>query len=475
MATKIDQPSPREARLSIYSGLPRLALPRERGKIVARHFRRSVARFLTVLAADLTALALVAWARGLVPWGHAVPLASPALAVLLGLVLVGSYGRGETWQAAARVIAGVGLGLLASGWVSITTAPLRSVPYLLVVWAGTGSVISFERWTLSTLVHWAKRRFLSPERVLIVGSDEAALDSVHAQITLREGVEVVGREFLGREKPDIWMVLQDARADTVVIAGELKARVFADVVRASTMSGCYLLSVSRYDRLGGLRPRVVWWSGTPFTELSLPELTAPQLAVKRAVDVGGAILGLLLLLPFFLATAVAIKLTSPGPVFFRQIRVGFGGALFWMYKFRTMRPDADDMKKDLAHLNASGDPRLFKIPDDPRVTPIGRLLRRWSLDEFPQLINVLKGEMSLVGPRPFFEDDLEDYREEHFSRLAAKPGMTGLWQVRGRSTILDFDEVVRLDLEYIYRWSLIRDFVILIETIPAVLRRAGAH
>ena len=219
---------------------------------------------------------------------------------------------------------------------------------------------------------------------------------------------------------------------------------------------------------------MVWWGGRPFTELSFPELTGPQLAFKRIVDVLGALLGILVLSPILILIAACIRCASPGPILFKQVRIGFGGGLFWMYKFRTMREGADDLKDSLAHLNASGDRRLFKIPNDPRVTRIGNLLRRWSLDELPQLINVLRGEMSLVGPRPFFESDLEDYRDEHFSRLAAKPGMTGLWQVKGRSQILDFEEVIRLDLEYVYRWSVVLDLLILVQTLPAVVRRAGA-
>ena len=135
---------------------------------------------------------------------------------------------------------------------------------------------------------------------------------------------------------------------------------------------------------------------------------------------------------------------------------------------------ADAAKSSVAHLNHSGDPRLFKIRNDPRVTRVGRLLRRWSLDELPQLWNVLVGDMSLVGPRPFFESDLPLYQAHHFSRLGAKPGVTGLWQVSGRSDILDFEDVVQLDTRYIREWSLLLDLEILLRTIPAVLRRHGA-
>ena len=144
-------------------------------------------------------------------------------------------------------------------------------------------------------------------------------------------------------------------------------------------------------------------------------------------------------------------------------------------KFRTMRRGADGEKDGLAHLNQTGDSRLFKIPDDPRVTRVGAFLRRWSLDELPQLVNVFRGEMSLVGPRPFFRQDLHDYQDHHFLRLGTRPGITGLWQVRGRSDINDFEEVVALDREYIDTWSSWLDLKILVMTLPAVFRRRGAY
>jgi lipopolysaccharide/colanic/teichoic acid biosynthesis glycosyltransferase len=146
-----------------------------------------------------------------------------------------------------------------------------------------------------------------------------------------------------------------------------------------------------------------------------------------------------------------------------------------MRKFRTMRDGADEEKLAVAHLNESRDPRLFKIPNDPRVTRLGAWLRRWSLDELPQLLNVLVGDMSLVGPRPFFETDLAEYQDHHFYRLGAKPGITGLWQVSGRSNVLNFEEVVSFDTRYIQEWSLLLDLQVLFRTIPAVLRNVGAQ
>jgi lipopolysaccharide/colanic/teichoic acid biosynthesis glycosyltransferase len=162
-------------------------------------------------------------------------------------------------------------------------------------------------------------------------------------------------------------------------------------------------------------------------------------------------------------------------VFFTQERIGLGGKRFRMIKFRTMRLGADDEKARLYHLNPTGDRRAFKIPDDPRISRVGRALRRWSLDELPQFINVILGHMSLVGPRPVPEDDFVDYEDHHFRRLGAKPGITGLWQVSGRSAVADFEERVRMDTEYIDHWSLWLDFKILVMTLPAVLQRTGAY
>jgi exopolysaccharide biosynthesis polyprenyl glycosylphosphotransferase len=203
-------------------------------------------------------------------------------------------------------------------------------------------------------------------------------------------------------------------------------------------------------------------------------LDVPELAVKRTMDVALTLAAMAVLWPLFVLIALAITLDSRGPVFFGQIRAGVGGRPFRMLKFRTMRNGADAEKNALARLNESGDPRLFKIRNDPRVTRVGRLLRRTSLDELPQMLNVLKGEMSLVGPRPFFPTDLADYERHHFERLHVLPGITGLWQVSGRSDVVDFEEVIRLDREYIENWSLFTDVAILVRTIPAALGR-GAY
>jgi lipopolysaccharide/colanic/teichoic acid biosynthesis glycosyltransferase len=198
------------------------------------------------------------------------------------------------------------------------------------------------------------------------------------------------------------------------------------------------------------------------------------MSAKRATDLLGAALGLVLLSPLLAAIGLGIKMTSRGPIVFRQTRTGLGGRPFQMLKFRTMAAEADEHKEDLVDLNDSRDQRLFKIERDPRVTPLGRMLRKYSLDELPQLWNVLKGEMSLVGPRPFFPEDLDLYELRHLQRYSVLPGITGEWQVNGRSDVQDFEEVVDQDLEYIEKWSILRDLWILVKTIPAVIQARGA-
>ena len=200
-----------------------------------------------------------------------------------------------------------------------------------------------------------------------------------------------------------------------------------------------------------------------------------RLVAKRGCDLLGSAAGIVILSPLLALLALLVKLDSPGPIFFGQTRVGLRGKAFRMLKFRTMHEGADIDQPMVAHLNSTDDPRIFKIVDDPRVTRLGRIIRRWSLDELPQLANIFVGDMSIVGPRPFFESDLADYEAHHFRRLAMKPGLTGLWQVSGRSDIVDFEEVVRLDREYIEQWSLMLDFKIIARTIPTIIRRQGAY
>jgi exopolysaccharide biosynthesis polyprenyl glycosylphosphotransferase len=210
----------------------------------------------------------------------------------------------------------------------------------------------------------------------------------------------------------------------------------------------------------------------PLFELKPPVFEGADFALKRAFDLVGATLLLAFLSPVMIAAALAIRLTSRGPVFYRSSRPGIGGKNFPCMKFRTMVSGAEQLQDRLEEHNEMGG-ALFKMRDDPRVTGAGRFLRRWSLDELPQLFNVLRGEMSLVGPRPLPQRDYERLDDWHRKRYLVLPGMTGLWQVSGRSE-LDFDELVRLDFLYLERWSVFLDLTILLKTIPAVVRARGA-
>jgi exopolysaccharide biosynthesis polyprenyl glycosylphosphotransferase len=210
----------------------------------------------------------------------------------------------------------------------------------------------------------------------------------------------------------------------------------------------------------------------PLFKLRPPVFEGIDYALKRTFDLVLASVSLVVLSPVLLAIAIAVKLSSRGPVIYRSIRPGIGGTPFYCFKFRTMREHADQAQPDLETLNEQSG-ALFKIREDPRLTPVGRLLRRFSLDELPQLVNVVRGEMSLVGPRPLPMRDFNRLEEWHKKRYLVLPGITGLWQVSGRSE-LDFDDLVRLDFLYLERWSIMLDLLILLKTIPAVLTRRGA-
>jgi exopolysaccharide biosynthesis polyprenyl glycosylphosphotransferase len=221
------------------------------------------------------------------------------------------------------------------------------------------------------------------------------------------------------------------------------------------------------------RTELVPGEGVPLLEVKPPVFEGFDYAVKRSFDFLGAALLLFFTAPLMALIALLIRLTSRGPILHRSPRPGIGGVAFDCLKFRTMYEDAEHRQDELEGLNEKTG-ALFKIRDDPRVTPVGRILRRFSLDELPQLINVLRGEMSLVGPRPLPLRDDELLEDWHRRRYLVLPGITGLWQVSGRSD-LDFDDMVRLDFLYLERWSVLLDLVILLKTVPAVMRRQGAY
>jgi exopolysaccharide biosynthesis polyprenyl glycosylphosphotransferase len=215
----------------------------------------------------------------------------------------------------------------------------------------------------------------------------------------------------------------------------------------------------------------------PLLTMPRPRLQRSARRLKRALDLAVGTVALVVLAPVIVACALAIKLDSPGPVFFRQRRVGRDDRPFRVFKFRSMYVDADSRKDDVARLNFHGggnDSGMFKIREDPRITRVGRFLRRYSLDELPQLFNILRGEMSFVGPRPLIETEDRQIEGRFRRRLALTPGLTGLWQAHGRSDI-PFEQMVNLDYLYVTNWSLWGDVKLVMRTVSAVLRGSGAY
>ena len=196
---------------------------------------------------------------------------------------------------------------------------------------------------------------------------------------------------------------------------------------------------------------------------------------KRLFDIVFSIIGIIITSPIMLITAIAIKIDSPGPVIFKQVRVGMNGRHFKIWKFRSMHVNADEMKAKLLEQNEVKDGMMFKMKDDPRITKVGKVIRKLSIDELPQFFNVLSGSMSFVGTRPPTLDEVDKYKTDQWRRISIKPGITGMWQVSGRSNITDFDEVVKLDVEYIDNWNLLLDIKILFKTIAVVFKHEDSY
>jgi exopolysaccharide biosynthesis polyprenyl glycosylphosphotransferase len=320
-------------------------------------------------------------------------------------------------------------------------------------------------------------------RAVLVGTGEHIEDVARALAAGDEGINVIGFISLSPRPDnglislgtldDVGEVVLDHRVDEVIIADpEFPEREAVELVDQCHQRGVTVRIAPSTMEILVHRAEFVPGQSVPLFELKPPVFEGFDYALKRTFDLIGSLLLIIVLSPVLLACALAIKLTSRGPIVYRSSRPGIGGAPFSCFKFRTMYRDAHSRQPALEDLNeASG--ALFKIRDDPRVTPVGRLLRRFSIDELPQLFNVLFGQMSLVGPRPLPQRDYDRLEDWHKKRYLVTPGITGLWQVSGRSD-LDFDDLVRLDFLYLERWSVFLDLSILLKTIPAVLSRRGA-
>lgn len=271
-------------------------------------------------------------------------------------------------------------------------------------------------------------------------------------------------------------VIDQSRADTVLIAGPLSDRDFAFVVDTVLTSGCRLLAAPRSARIAGFEPRAVWERDAALVELTGLTRQAWHLAAKRLMDICLSGLALLVLSPVFAIIAALVRLESRGPALFAHWRLGAGGRMFPCYKFRSMRPQADELLRATPHLYRLYVDNNYKLPPhlDPRLTRIGLLLRKFSLDELPQLLNVFLGHMSLVGPRPIVIEELSQYGQEALLLLSRKPGLTGNWAANGRSDV-GYPARAEMELAYARQWSLVRDMGLILRTIPIVVRGSGAH
>lgn len=280
---------------------------------------------------------------------------------------------------------------------------------------------------------------------------------------------------VGTELHQIMKAIEETDADAIAISAGtvLKPRVIRQLGWELQERGISMIMAPALTDIAGPRIHTQPLAGLPLIHVSTPELEGAQAFVKRAFDCIGAVFGLIVLSPIFLIIALLIWKDSPGPVFFQQERIGRKGIPFKMHKFRSMVVDAEDRLADLQEAN-EGNGVLFKMKADPRITKIGAFIRRYSIDELPQLWNVLTGTMSMVGPRPPLQSEVETYEEYVLRRLKVKPGVTGLWQVSGRSD-LSWDDSVRLDLYYVENWSLTQDLIILFRTAKAVFGKDGAY
>jgi exopolysaccharide biosynthesis polyprenyl glycosylphosphotransferase len=408
-----------------------------------------------------------------------------AAALFVSLVILGTYGPGDARRDVKRLFLACALATALPLWMTIWS---RGVQMVAVQYGITTSLVwlglMVERRLLNSVIQRVRPRPHATLRTLFVGHAEQCRESADSPAF---GVDSEYRPigFVDAHIPpapsalghitDFASVIHEAHAEAVVVCGYLSETQFHDVVDSALTAGCRVLSVPRSMAIAGVSPTLVWRSNQPLVELTAPTLRGGQLLIKRVVDLIGASLGLILATPILLLVAALVKLDSPGPVFFRQNRVGRGGRLFRIFKFRTMVTDAEQHREKLQQQSIYTDGRLFKIVLDPRVTRLGAWLRRTSLDELPQLFNVLKGEMSLVGPRPPIPSEVELYEAHHYARFDVKPGITGPWQVAGRNQITDFEKIVALETHYIRTWSLLGDIAILLRTVGVVLWMRGAH
>lgn len=416
--------------------------------------------------------------------------------IIIGAILIfvmrGLYKvrlAGNLFQQMRMIVVSLTIGLAVLVTYFFVFQPPSSSRLLVpFVWICGIVILCLGRLVLSSLIGVLHRMGLGETRVLVIGSGRLSkMIMQHLAATPHLGYSIIG--FLhdmhepagdfGRFRmlgtlEDLAWVIRSMQVDEIIIAlpSELHLQTIRTVRLCERLGASFKLVPELYE-LSLARIDMEAIEGIPLLGIKQKPLNTMQRGVMRLTDIVGAALILLLGSPIWLCFALIIKLTSPGEAIFTQPRVGLNGRAFKMYKFRTMQKNAEQVLSTLLAQNEAQGP-LFKMKDDPRVTAIGKFLRRTSLDEIPQLFNVIAGDMSLVGPRPPLPREVALYEEWQKGRLGMKPGMTGLWQVRGRSN-LTFDEGVLMDLYYIENWSLRLYYQILLRTIPSVLFSRGAY
>lgn len=454
-------------------------------KILLRSSLRRVLNVLTLMAIDIIALLAGFLLAGYLMWGVATPVWELAyLTPVFLIILVAIFAAHDLYEQAQSRRDPVALlkailwstGLLAIG-VIVYPIEFHLNETLLGAFFFTlldgGLRLLYEK-----SIGPAYQRRLGQLPTLIIGGEEER-SRVRQVMEKNSGVYAcVGELNMNSEAVSLSSLrrtLDRTGARNIVLAGAERFPdvQFLDLLRSMWLRGVKVRVIPSASTLMDSKPVLLQDLGIPLLEVSYPRLNKTQWAMKRMLDVAGSLGGLLVLSPLLIGIAALIKLTSSGPVFFRQKRAGADERIFFCYKFRSMYEDAEARQAELEAQNEANG-ALFKMQNDPRTTPVGRFIRRWSIDELPQLINVLKGEMSLVGPRPLPMRDFERMSDLHKKRLATVPGITGHWQTSGRSN-LSFEDMIHLDLYYIENWSLSLDVKIMLKTLGAVLRHEGAY
>ncbi len=467
-------------------------------RLASRDSYRKVARITALLALDLiglfaaifSALAVKALVRGEFSLGAALEgtvefLPFVFLITMLLFARAGLYGSRESRPGMAQTIAALFQVMVISLIFALVSGSEYSTYWLFFGGLAFATIyVTGLRFAYETATGRVLSSIGYQRRAVLVGSGNRIKAVARAIEDGRSAYEIVGYFSLEdfeenglRDFGDIGVlperIRQHAIEEVIIADPELPQERAVELIDVCHARGVKVRVAPSTMEVLTQRAELVPGDGVPLFEVKPPVFDGFDFAVKRTFDFAIAGVGLILISPLLAMIALAIKLTSRGPVLHRSLRPGIGGRPFRCLKFRTMYEDAEARQSELEHLNeASG--AIFKIRDDPRTTPVGRFLRRNSLDELPQLINVLRGEMSLVGPRPLPLRDHARLEEWHRRRYLVLPGITGLWQVSGRAD-LEFDDMVRLDFLYLERWSVLLDLVVLLKTVPAVIRRRGAY